>query len=70
MSDAIVGREFYDKAIRERDEAYARMAELLNALNHALSLDEDTYVVEILRAAADAYRWLVLRDPTTKAVRP
>lgn len=59
----------YDKAIRERDEAYERMGNLLNELNTAWSLDDD-YEVEIRRASADAYRWLLLRDPATKAVRP
>ena len=70
MNEPIVGREFYNKAIRERDEAYERMAELLNELKKAWGLDDDHFEEEIRRVAADARRWLVVRDPSTKAVWP
>ena len=70
MNEPIVGREFYNKAIRERDEAYERMSELLNELKYARSLDDDQAMLAIRRASADAYRWLVVRHPSTKAVLP
>ena len=73
MNEPIVGREFYNKAIRERDEAYERIAELLNELQYARALDDDQFgeaMLAIRRASADAYRWLLLRDPSTKAVWP
>ena len=101
MNEPIVGRVFYDEAIRERDEAnqcitdlraelaaerdaysravlvqderdeaYERMAELLNELNSARGAVDAMGALVIHRASADAYRWLLERHPATKAVRP
>ena len=78
MTYGIVGREFYDKAIRERDEAYEHIAEMLAELDPAKWMSEwddgadrweldEAGLRDILRPH---YAWLVVRHPQTKARVP